>query len=86
MKKNVGTRTRPIVRTPEQQRKHRAEQAARAILAGRNREHNWLRIERHLRADYAEKVGNFGALAIPEAIQESAWPTPEPTPAAEVPA
>ena len=79
-------RPRPKQRTPEEQRRQRAEQAARAILAGRNREHNWLRIERHLRADYAEKVGNFGALAIPEAIQESAWPTPEPTPAAEVPA
>lgn len=82
-KKNVGTRPRPKQRTPEEQRRHRAEQAARAILAGRNREHNWLRIERHLRADYTGKVGYFEALEIPEAIQESVWPTPEPEPTPE---
>ena len=77
--KNVGARPRPKQRTPAEQRRHRAEQAARAILAGRNQEHNWLRIERHLRADRTEKVNYFGMLAIPEAIQESAWPTPAPT-------
>ena len=79
IKKNVGTRPRPKQRTPEEQRRHRAEQAARAILAGRNRQHNWLRIERHLRADYTGKVGYFETLAIPEAIQESVWPTPPPS-------
>ena len=76
--KNVGTRPCPKQRTPEQARQHRAEQAARAIAAGRNREHNWLRIERHLR-DVPVKVGYFAGLAIPEAIQESVWPTPAPT-------
>lgn len=73
-KKNVGTRPRPSQRTPEEQRKHRAEQAARAIAAGRNEEHNWLRIERHLR-DVPVKLGYFAGMAIPEAIQESVWPT-----------
>jgi hypothetical protein len=78
-KKNVGTRTKPSVRTPEEQRKHRAEQAARAIAAGRGDRHtNWLRIERHLR-DVPGKVGFFAGLAIPEAIQESVWPTPPPS-------
>ena len=77
-KKNVGTRTKTSVRTPEDQRKHRAEQAARAILAGRGDWHaNWDRIERHLR-DLPVKIGFFAGLAIPEAIQESVWPTPAP--------
>lgn len=76
--KNTGHRTTPRVRTPEEQRKHRAEQAARAIAAGRNEEHNWLRIERHLR-DVPVKLGYFAGMAIPEAIQESAWPTTAPT-------
>lgn len=75
MKKNVGTRTRPIVRTPEQQRKHRAEQAARAILAGRNREQNWARIERHL-ADIPSKPSDFCGLEIPEPIEARLWPDP----------
>ena len=76
MKKNVGTRTRPTVRTPEQRRKHRAEQAARAILAGRgNREANWTRIERHL-VDVKTKPSDFCGLEIPEPIEERLWPEP----------
>ena len=79
IKKNVGTRPRPKQRTPEEQRRHRAEQAARAIKAGRgNHEANWLRIARHL-ADYGVRFGYYADLAIPEAIQESVWPTPAPT-------
>ena len=45
-KKNVGTRPRPKQRTPEQQRQHRAEQAARAHIAGRNRDKNAERVIR----------------------------------------
>lgn len=76
MKKNVGTRTAPIVRTPEQARKHRAEQAARAILAGRgNREANWERIERHL-INVKTKPSDFCGLEIPEPIEERLWPEP----------
>ena len=75
IKKNVGARLEPRVRTPEEQRKHRAEQAARAIKAGRgNREANWLRIARHI-ADYGVRFDYYADLAIPEAIQESVWPT-----------
>ena len=78
-KKNVGTRLKPRVRTPEEQRKHRAEQAARVIAAGRGDWHiNWLRIVRHLR-DVPVKIGFFAGLAIPVAIQESVWPTPPPS-------
>lgn len=76
-KKNVGTRLRPRVRTPEEQRKHRAEQAARAILAGRgNREMQWIRIARHLR-DVSKSL-TFAGMSIPDAISASAWPEPAP--------
>jgi hypothetical protein len=74
IKKNVGTRPRPKQRTPEEQRRHRAEQAARAILAGRNREHNWLRIERHLRD--CPKQSDFMGLAIPAGAVMRLWPEP----------
>lgn len=83
MKKNVGTRTRPTVRTPEKQREHRAEQAARAIRAGRgNREANWTRIERHLR-DVKAKPSDFYGLAIPEPITARLWPAPVEEPPVE---
>jgi len=82
MQKNVGTRPRAKVRTPEQHREHRARQAARAILAGRNREANWARIERYLR-DIPERRGYVLDLQIPEAIVARVWPTP---PAPEQPA
>ena len=82
MKKNLGDRPRPIVRTPEQRRKHRAEQAARAILAGRgNREANWTRIERHL-VDVKTQPSDFCGLEIPEPIEERLWPEPVESPAA----
>jgi len=76
MKKNVGTRPLPIVRTPEQQRKHRAEQAARAILAGRNVGTNWARIARHLVDGPA--VTEYAGLSIPP--ETLAWLTPVWTP------
>lgn len=72
MKKNLGDRPRPIVRTPEQQRKHRAEQAARAILAGRNVGTNWARIARHLVDGKA--VTEYTEMAIPP--ETLAWLTP----------
>lgn len=80
MKKNVGTRQKPRIRTAEEQRKHRAEQAARAILAGRgNREANWERISRHLR-DLPSKRYDFLGLEIPGRLLTECWPDP---PAAE---
>lgn len=72
MKKNTGTRIRAIVRTPEKQREHRAEQAARAILAGRNVGTNWSRIARHLVDGPA--CTEYAGLAIPP--QTLAWLIP----------
>lgn len=80
--KKSGHRLRPRVRTPEQQRLHRAEQAARAILAGRgDREANWLRIERHL-AD-GPKVEVFRGLTVPAEMVARLWPEPVKAEAAE---
>ena len=74
-KKNVGTRPRPKQRTPEEQRRHRAEQAARAIKDGRgNRDANWDRIERHLRD--CPKQSDFMGLAIPAGAVMRLWPEP----------
>ena len=91
IKKNVGTRTRPIVRTPEQQRKHRAEQAARAILAGRKYEENWDRIGRCF-ADFASAeqatgwAHNMGLATVPLHLLDAAFPpAPEQEPVAEEP-
>ncbi len=92
MKKNVGTRPRPIVRTPEQARKHRAEQAARAILAGRgNRDANWARIGRCF-ADFASAeqatgwAHNLGLATVPLHLLDAAFPpAPEPESIAEEP-
>ncbi len=46
MKKNVGTRTRPIVRTERERIVKRLNQAGRAYDAGRSREANDDRIRR----------------------------------------
>ena len=76
IKKNVGTRTKTSVRTPEEQCKHRAEQAARAILAGRGDLHtNWDRIERHLR-DLPRKRYDFMGLEVPGGVITRCWPDP----------
>lgn len=76
IKKNLGTRTKSSVRTPEGQRKHRAEQAARAILAGRGDWNaNWDRIERHLR-DIPTKQCDFMGLEIPYGGIIRCWPDP----------
>ena len=72
--KKSGHRTSPRVRTPEQQRLHRAEQAARAIERGVNREANWRRIERHL-AD-GPKVEVFRGLTVPAEMVARLWPEP----------
>lgn len=72
--KKSGHRLRPRVRTPEQQRLHRAEQAARAIERGVNREANWRRIERHL-AD-GPKVEVFRGLTVPAEMVARLWPEP----------
>lgn len=75
--KKTGTRPTPTARTPEEQRKHRAEQAARAILSGTgNREANWERIARFL-AD-CPKRSTFAGLDIPEDIIARVWPDPPP--------
>ena len=79
--KKSGHRLRPRVRTPEQQRLHRAEQAARAIERGVHREANWLRIERHL-AD-GPKVEVFRGLTVPAEIVARLWPEPVKVEAAE---
>lgn len=79
--KKYGHRTSPRVRTPEQQRLHRAEQAARAIERGVNVEANWLRIERHL-AD-GPKVEVFRGLTVPAEIVARLWPEPVKVEAAE---
>ena len=79
--KKSGHRLRPRVRTPEQQRLHRAEQAARAIERGVNREANWRRIERHL-AD-GPKVESFRGLTVPAEIVARLWPEPVKAEAAE---
>jgi hypothetical protein len=74
--KNLGTRLEPRVRTPEEQRKHRAEQAARAILAGRGDWYNnWDRIEPHLR-DLPTKRHDFMGLDIPSGVVTRCWPDP----------
>ena len=72
--KKSGHRTSPRVRTPEQQRLHRAEQAARAIERGVNREANWRRIERHL-AD-GPKVEVFHGLTVPAEMVARLWHEP----------
>lgn len=78
-KKNVGTRPRPKQRTPEEQRRHRAEQAARAIKDGRgNWDANWDRIERHLK-DCKDKRHDFMGLDIPAGAVMRLWPEPAPT-------
>ena len=73
MKKNVGTRTKPTVYSPEEQRARRAKQAARAILAGRKYDENWDRIERHLR-DLPAKRYDFMGLEIPGGAITRCWP------------
>ena len=74
--KHVGTRLDPKQRTPEERRRHRAEQAARAILAGRgNRHNNWDRIERHLR-DLPAKRYDFMGLEVPGGVITRCWPDP----------
>ena len=81
--KKSGHRLRPRVRTPEEQRKHRAEQAARAILAGRGDLHtNWDRIERHLR-DLPRKRYDFMGLEVPGGVITRCWPEPVKVEAAE---
>jgi hypothetical protein len=93
-KKNVGTRPRPKQRTPEEQRRHRAEQAARAILAGRGeRDKHWERIARSFpdcgSADGATTFAHrLGLATVPAYLLDAAFPpaepepepTPEPTP------
>ncbi len=92
MKKTTGTRLRPTVRTPEDQRKHRAEQAARAILAGRNVGTNWARIARHLVdlkpcAEYLDLPIPAETLAWVKPVWVVRYPAPEvvtaPVPVAE---
>ena len=96
MKKNTGTRLKPRVRTPEEQRKHRAEQAARAIrsprlypLTAERRSANWARIARcFVDFEDASKASAFvhrlGLATVPALLLDAAFP-PEPEPAIEPP-
>jgi hypothetical protein len=82
-KKNVGTRPRPKQRTPEEQRRHRAEQAARAILAGRGeRDKHWERIARSFpdcgSADGATTFAHrLGLATVPAHLLDVAFPPAE---------
>lgn len=67
-------RPRPAVYTPERRRARRAAQAGRAILAGRNRERNWERIERHLGDE--KKTLVFAGMLVPEEMVARLWPEP----------
>ena len=90
MKKHVGTRTKPTVYSPEEQRKRRAAQSARAILAGRgDREKHWERIARCF-GDVPDAAAacvlahKLGLDTIPAHLLEAAFPPAAHT--AEVPA
>ena len=96
-KKLTGKRPRPTVRTPAEQRKHRAEQAARAILAplrlypltDHQRAANWERIARCFSdlpdADAATSFAHkLGLRTVPAHLLDAAFPPAPPSP--EVPA
>lgn len=63
MKKNLGTRPAPRVRTRYEALQHRAEQAARAHVAGRNRDKNAERIIRIGKEMEAISVALFGPVS-----------------------